>query len=94
MPELKGVKRRTWLLIVRGHDGFCYPSVLTFYTLLGRPFTQDHIVCGKSPSPTHIATVAHLRATYSHQRHEFDTLRSAVGNLPPPQAQAPAPVRP
>lgn len=59
----------------------------------GRPFPQDHIIRGKSPSPTHIASVsaAHLRATYGHQRHESDTLRSAVGNLPlqQPQAQAP-----
>ena len=65
-------------------------------TLLpGRQFPQDHIVRGKSPSPTHIATVsaAHLRSTYGHQRHESDTLRS-VGNLPPPQPQALAPVRP
>ena len=82
------------MLIVSGHDGFCYAYMLTLYTLAGRPFPQDHIVRGKSPSPTHIATAAHLRATYGHQRHESDTLRSAVGNLPPPQAQAPAPVRP
>jgi hypothetical protein len=41
----------------------------------------------QSPSPTHIASVsaAHLRATYGHQRHESDTLRSAAGNLPPQQ---------
>lgn len=57
---------------------------------LGRSFPQDYIVRGKSPSPTHIASVsaAHLRATYGHQRHESDTLRSAAGNLPPQQAPA------
>jgi hypothetical protein len=62
----------------------------------GRPFPQDHIVRGKSPSPTHIASVsaAHLRATYGHQRRESDTLRSGVGNLPPPQPPAHAPTRP
>jgi hypothetical protein len=63
---------------------------------LGRPFPQDHVIRGKSPSPTHIASVsaAHLRATYGHQRHESDTLRSGVGNLPPPQPPAQAPIRP
>jgi Protein kinase domain len=55
----------------------------------GRP---EHVVRGKSPSPTHVAPIsmAHLRATYGHQRHESDTLRSAAGSLPPPQPPAPA----
>jgi serine/threonine-protein kinase TTK/MPS1 len=62
----------------------------------GPPFPREHVVRGKSPSPTHVATVsvAHLRATYGHQRHESDTLRSAAGSLPPPQLQPPAPARP
>ena len=62
MPELKGMKRRTWTLIVSGHVGFCYPCMLTLSTLLGRPFPQDHIV----RDPTHIATAAHVRATCDH----------------------------
>ena len=73
------------MLTVSGHVGFRRPSLNTL--LPGRQFPQDHIVRGKSPSPTHIATAstAHLRSTYGHQRHESDTLRSA-GN---PQAFAP-----
>ena len=71
--------------------GFITYMVLTSCVYLGRPFPQDHIVRGKSPSPTHIASVsaAHLRATYGHQRHESDTLRSAAGNLPPQQPTQP-----
>lgn len=62
----------------------------------GRSFPQDPIIRGKSPSPTHIASAsaAYLRATYGHQRHESDTLRSGVGNLPPPQPAAQGPIRP
>jgi serine/threonine-protein kinase TTK/MPS1 len=94
MPELKDVKRRNWILTVSDHDGFRYRSLNTL--LPGRPLPQDHLTRGKSPSPTHIATAAsaaHLRSAYGHQRHESDTLRSAAGNLPPPQPQL-APVRP
>ena len=87
-------KRRTWTLIVSGHVRFCYSYAL-FIVHAPRPtIPQDHIIRGRSPSPTHIETAAHLRATYGHQRHESDTLRSAVGNLPSPQAQALVPVRP
>ena len=87
------MKKRNWILIVSDHDEFRSHSLNAL--LPGRQFPQDHIVRGKSPSPTHIATAsaAHLRSTYGHQRHESDTLRSA-GNLPPPQPQALAPVRP
>ena len=93
MLELKDVKRRNRTLTVSDHDGLRSHSLNTL--LPGRQFPQDHIVRGKSPSPTHIATAsaAHLRSTYGHQRHESDTLRSA-GNLPPPQPQALAPVQP
>ena len=70
--------------------------MLTSYILPGRPLAQEHMVRGKSPSPTHVGTVsaAHLRTTYGHQRHESDTLRSAAGSIPPHQLQPPAPARP
>jgi Protein kinase domain len=92
MLELKDVKRKNWILTVSDHDGFRSHPLNTL--LSGRQFPQDHIVRGKSPSPTHIASAsaAHLRSTYGHQRHESDTLRSA-GNLPPQQPQALAPVQ-
>ncbi len=94
MPKPKDTKRRNWILTVSDHDWFRRHSLNTL--LSGRQLPQDHIVRGKSPSPTHIATVsaAHLRSTYGHQRHESDTLRSAAGNLPPSQLQALAPVQP
>jgi len=81
---------------VSGVTGFIHLYVLTSRVYLGRAFQQDHIVRGKSPSPTHIASVsaAHLRATYGHQRHESDTLRSAAGNLPPQQPPAQTPTQP
>ena len=93
MLELKDVKRRNWISTVSDYDRFRTHSLNTL--LPGRQFPQDHIVRGKSPSPTHIATAsaAHLRSTYGHQRHESDTLRSA-GNLPPQQPQTSATVRP
>ena len=79
--------KRRWILTVSSVTGFITYMVLTSCVYLGRPFPQDHIVRGKSPSPTHIASVsaAHLRATYGHQCHESDTLRSAARNLPPQQ---------
>lgn len=61
-----------------------------------RPFPQDHITRGKSPSPTHIAVASatHVRTAYGHRRQESDTLRSGLGSFAPSQSQQSAPARP
>lgn len=66
------------------------------HVLPGRPFPQDHIIRGKSPSPTHIAVASatHVRTAYGHRRQESDTLRSALGSFASSQSQQSVPARP